>query len=298
MSVKTGGSEHITFKEYHFTMLNSTHFGKTKKLSIIIGLSTLIMAGLSACSLNSTYRTTSNSQLVIYLYDSPALYDAVTLNIKQIEAYRADNSPAWVTLADQAGNKSFNINLLALADDNPYPVGASGLTAGTYTKLRLTLNTGSTIQVNGKQYNLAIDTTTAQSGINLGINSTVNSQTNAAIVLDFDVSRSVHVNSSDSTFTFKPVVSVVDVATAGGITGSVSPQVAQPVVYLTNGIDTVASTYATIALGQFQFIAVPVGTYDLAVHPLAGNYKDTTLSNIQVTMGQVTQLSTINLSLK
>ncbi len=260
------------------------------------GIFVLVLAGLSACNLSSSYKnTTPGNQIAVLMHDTPGVYDALVLNVKKVEIHSTDNSAGWVTINKQA----FSVDVRSLVNGNYAVIGsANGLASGTYNQLRITLDTGNKISVDGTVHDLSIDTTTAQSGINVTINSQIDAQNNSTVMLDFDVSRSVAMNQSDSTYTLKPRVSASELTNTGAITGTINPLIAQPVIYAVNGADTVTSTYAALATGQFTFIALKAGTYDLIIHPLAGSYKDTTLTNVSVTSQKNNSLSPVTLSQK
>ena len=279
-------------------MLNLSRFWNSRNSLLKAGLIAFALAGLTACNLNSTYQnTTPGNQVRVYLHDAPGPYGAVVINVKKVEIHSTDNSADWLQLNSQA----FSIDLLSLSGGaSPLLIGgANNVPSGTYSKLRITLDSGNKIQVNSTVHDLSLDTTAVPGGvIDIPINSQVDANNNATLSVDFDVSRSVHMNPSDSTYTLKPVVSAIEALNTGSITGTISPLITQPVVYLVNGPDTLTSTYTALATGQFAFPTLPAGSYDLLIHPLVGNYKDTTLTNVSVTAQQNTNLPLVTLKQK
>jgi|GEM_PF-5892920 len=279
-------------------MLNLSRFWNSRNSLLKAGLIAFALAGLTACNLNSTYQnTTPGNQVRVYLHDAPGPYGAVVINVKKVEIHSTDNSADWLQLNSQA----FSIDLLSLSGGaSPLLIGgANNVPSGTYSKLRITLDSGNKIQVNSTVHDLSLDTTAVPGGvIDIPINSQVDANNNATLSVDFDVSRSVHMNPSDSTYTLKPVVSAIEALNTGSITGTISPLITQPVVYLVNGPDTLTSTYTALATGQFAFPTLPAGSYDLLIHPLVGNYKDTTLTNVSVTAQQDTNLPLVTLKQK
>lgn len=271
-------------------MINLSQYRKTLQPIVKVGLFFLLASGLAGCNLsNSTSTSNGGNQMTVLLYDAPAIYNSVTLNVLKVETKTStDNS--WTTLNSQP----FSVNLLGLSNGNYVVIGqANGLKSGTYNQIRLELGTGDQIAVSGKTYNLAVDTTFG-SNLDLSINSNVDSQTNSVVMLDFDVARSVSM-SKDSTFTLKPFVRANELSNTGAIQGQVSQALTMPVIYAINAGDTVTSTYAN-STGNFAFLGLPVGTYNLAIQPRAGSYKDTTLSNVQVQAANTLQLNQISLS--
>jgi len=254
------------------------------------GLLTLLLIGLASCNLNNTPTSTSSgNQMTVVLHDTPAIYNSVILNVKSVEVKSAGSSN-WTALNSQP----FSVDLLSLTNGYYVVIGQkSGLPDGTYDQLRLMLSSGNQVWINAKQYNLAADTT---SGVDIPINSQISTQNNSVVMLDFNVAQSVQM-AKDSTFNLNPVITADELSNTGNIQGLISQNVTQPVLYAINSGDTVSSTF-TDQSGNFEFFAIKAGTYQVTVQPRAGSYKDTTLTDIQVTAGNTTQLGLISLHTK
>lgn len=272
-------------------MLNLSRKWQSINSLLRLGLFSLLLFGLASCNLNSSSSVQSANQLTVVLHDAPAIYSSVILNVKSVEV-KGTSSSSWIPLNSQP----FSVDLLSLINGYYVIIGQkSNLPDGTYDQLRLTLGSGNQVWINSSHYNLAADTTSA---ITIPINSQINQQNNSAVVLDFDVARSVLLSKPDSTFSLKPVITANELSNTGNIQGSVYQTVSQPVIYAIDAGDTVSSTY-TDQLGNFEFFAIKAGTYQITVQPRAGSYKDTTLTGVQVTAGNpqggTVQLGSISL---
>lgn len=270
-------------------MINLSRYWQSVNSLFKLGLLTLLLTGLVSCNLNNTPTTNSGNQMTVVLHDTPAIYSSVILNVDSVEV-KSSGSSNWISL----NSNPFNVDLLSLTNGNNVIIGyQSGLADGTYDQLRLMLGSGNQVWTNSKQYNLVVDTT---SGIDIPINSQISAQNNSVVILDFNVAQSVQM-AKDSTFNLKPVITADEYSSTGNISGLVNQYMTQPVVYAINSGDTVSSTY-TDQLGNFEFFAIKAGTYQVTIQPRAGSYKDTTLTNVQVTAGSTTQLNSISLNTK
>jgi hypothetical protein len=81
----------------------------------------------------------------------------------------------------------------------------------------------------------------------------------------------------------------------GSITGRVLPVQAAALVTATSNADTVA-TYAD-ATGSFRLVGLPPTTYNVHIEATQGSYRDTTIANVDVLVGQTTSVGTIVLEL-
>lgn len=270
-------------------------------------LSLLILSGvLAGCNLNGSYKESSTGGVLsVIMHDSPGPYDAVILSVQKVEA-QAAGSNSWISLNSQA----FQVDLTQLINGQYVIIGQAKVDTTTYTKLRLVLGTGGKVQVDDTTSDLKI-ADDARSDITLDINAAVTGEQSALVAVDFDVSRSVIKSGSGSSavYTLNPVVSAKDLTETGAVSGTIQPATARAVIYAIAGADTVSSTYSVedpsifpagqqVQAGDFELLALDGGPYNLIIHPLLGNFKDTTLSNIRVVTQQKTQIGTITLDPK
>ena len=232
--------------------------------------------------------TTGKGELKIYMSDSPAGYDAVNIVVKEVAVH--NNAQGWVIVNDSV--RTFN--LLSLANGATVLLGDATLNAGHYTQIRLILDAGSNVVVNGVSYPLNIPSG-FQTGIKLNHEFTLQADYTYELMLDFDANRSINLL-DNGTYQMKPVIRVHPVAQTGAIGGVVVPVSARATVTATSSTDT-ASTLADTLSGQFKLIALPPAFY--MIHFAAWDtslFRDTALVNIQVNAGQTTNVGIVTLS--
>jgi hypothetical protein len=172
-------------------------------------------------------------------------------------------------------------------------LGDAMLDAGHYTQIRLILDEGSNVVVDGVTYPLRIPSG-FQTGIKLIHEFTLQADYTYELMLDFDANRSIN-QLGNGTYQMKPVIRVHAIATTGTIAGGVFPANTGATITATSPADT-ASTNADTLTGQFKIIALPPALY--MVHFAAwdtSTYKDTALVNVAVNTGQTTNVGIIEL---
>jgi hypothetical protein len=85
---------------------------------------------------------------------------------------------------------------------------------------------------------------------------------------------------------------VVVLTQAGAIVGQLQPATAAT-IYALMGADTISSALP-LSDGRFKLAALPVGTYKVGIDVVSG-YRDTTLNNVVVAVGDTTNVGTVNL---
>ena len=79
---------------------------------------------------------------------------------------------------------------------------------------------------------------------------------------------------------------------SGSIAGQVLPLDTQPTIWTIYATDTV-TTYTNLQ-GFFKLIALPQGIYDVNINPAdTMMYRDTVLTDVQVTANQETDIGTV-----
>lgn len=260
--------------------------------SVIVLIISFALAGMTGCSSNNN--SSSEGQMEVKLHDAPGMFGAVQLNIQKIEVKNSSStsSNSWVTIS----NQPMTINLLDLTNGNSKIIASSNVKSGTYTTLRLILGSNNKVEVNGSMMNLNLSSS-AQSGVDVNINTKVDAQNNATLLLDFDVARSITSNLMGS-FKLNPVVTATQQSNSGQISGQIKPVSAQAAIYVQSGADTVSSTYADTTSGSFKLIGISMGNYNVDIHSMNSAYSDTTISNVSVTANQQTKLGAVILPTK
>jgi len=254
-------------------------------LSLVIGIFLI-----STCSDSNN---AGEGRLRVSLTDSPALYEAVTINVQRVEIKSSSDSSnsGWANLMDTP----ITINLLSLVNGIDTVLGEIPLKAGKYEQIRLILGSGNTVTIDGIDHEL--DTPSAQqSGLKLKMNTEIEDGVTYSIVMDFDASKSIVKtgNPNNPKYILKPVIRLITEATSGSIGGFVNPISAASSVFAVSGEDTLG-TYANTLSGGFLIRGVMIGTHAVTILSKDAAYRDSTISNVTVQIGQKTDLGTVNL---
>ena len=171
-------------------------------------------------------------------------------------------------------------------------LGSGLVTDGTIRKIVITLGTNNSIVKDSVSYPLNLFNNQTTITIRLFGNEWDNfASGHYRLWLDFDCGRSI-VRLRDGAFYLSPVIKAFIIKESGAVKGIVKPNDAYPIISVYNATDT---AYAfPWRDGQFKVRGLDSGTYSVFVN--AGNgYKDTTISNVSVTIGKETDLGTITL---
>lgn len=237
----------------------------------------------------------------VRLTDAPARYDAVYIDVQKVkvhfdEAFEYSSGsdstmqkPGWITLSDSA----MKVNLLDLTNGVDTLLAQADLEPGHYSHLRLILGNDNEVMVNGKSNYLKVPSG-QHSGYKVKIQADIEAGKTYTVLVDFDASRSIHKAGRSGKYILKPVLRAVHLAeqTIGSISGVINPPAARPNVMAIMNMDT-TSTVADTTNGAFKLVGLEAGTYDVAIVPTNENFKDTTLSGIEVTAAMETKLDTV-----
>ncbi len=266
------------------------------RLKKILGGSILALLAVYVvgCSKSGT-SPAGTAKFQINMIDGPGTFSAVNIVIDSIQAHIAssDSTSGWVTLNSAAGT----YDLLQLVNGNSAMVANTSVPAGRYSQIRLFLGSGSNIVVAGASFPLVIPSG-LQSGLKLNVDASVQSGTTYSMTLDFNVNSSIVVtgNPLNGQYILKPVIRVIVGPSNGVIDGSVLPHSALPTITAFNSSDTVTTVADTS--GDFKVTHLSTGSYDVDIVPSDTTLNDTTLTNVNVTAGQTTNVGTIILSTK
>jgi hypothetical protein len=246
-----------------------------------------------ACSKNSTADAGGTASMKVYLVDGPAAYDRVYLDIQsvQVKATTDASENNWQTL--NIGRAGI-YNLLDFKNGIDTLLGSVTLPVGTISQLRVILGPNNSVVIGGVSYPLTTPSA-QQSGLKLAINATLVAGVDYKIWIDFDAARSI-VQTGSGSYILKPVIRTFTEATSGGIKGFALPTAAKGWVFaIQNTADTISSTPADASTGTFLLRGLPAASYKVSFHATAGSYRDTTLSNVTVINGTVTDVGAITL---
>jgi len=247
---------------------------------------------VGGCSDSTTPGDVPPGRLVLTMIDAPGDYDAVNVHVVRVEVHRGDEGDegdgGWMVVSED----TMLVDLLTLTDGQGVVLADTLLPAGHFTQVRLILGGGNTVVVGGLEHELEVP-----SGENTGLklNHPFDIEPDALYraTLDFDADRSVH-RTGNGRYVLEPVIRIVVDRISGGIEGTILPVEARAVVRAVAGADTVTA-WADTLTGVFGFPMLEQGAYDLAVEETAGAFRDTVVTGVTVTAGQVTDVGTIEL---
>ena len=256
-------------------------------ITLIVFLFSLVFF---SCTKDSVSPTSEMGEMKIYLVDSPAEYDAVNIVVNRVEVHKSDiggSDSGWVVINDQPTT----YNLLEFRNGVTAVLGDAELYAGHYTQMRLIIDQGSHVIVEGTTYGLEIPSGDT-SGFKFTHAFTIEENKVYELTVDFEVKRSVFLTGNNR-YTLQPTLRLVPNVISGTISGTVLPFDAQSIVWSMVDTDSVF-TYPD-ETGYFQLMALPEGQYDVNITPGNEAFNETTIPNIVVTREQNTDLGTINM---
>lgn len=270
----------------------------------------LMAATLALASCAKNTENASSAKLEVRMTDAPGNFQAVVLDVQQIEVHLKDEGDpsGWQTLAFTPQV----VNVLDYVNGKSALLVSTDFAPGDLKEIRLLLGPNSyVVGTDGQQY--ALKTPSGQtSGVKLKLDKvTLAAGSIYQLLLDFDVAKSVVErgnwkagNDKKERYLLKPVIRLVAQDLKGGLRGTVNPAAARPQVLAIRasitGPDTV-STFAD-ASGAFQLNALPAGTYQVQFFPTmtapTGQpaYKNVVRSGIAVPNDQVTDLGVTQLN--
>jgi len=273
-------------------------------------LLSLVAATLALASCAKNTENASSAKLEVRMTDAPGNFQAVVLDVQQIEVHLKDESDpsGWQTLAFTPQV----VNVLDYVNGKSALLVSTDFAPGDLKEIRLLLGPNSyVVGTDGQQY--ALKTPSGQtSGVKLKLDKvTLAAGSTYQLLLDFDVAKSVVErgnwkagNDKKERYLLKPVIRLVAQDLKGGLRGTVNPAAARPQVLAIRasitGPDTV-STFAD-ASGAFQLNALPAGTYQVQFFPTmtapTGQpaYKNVVRPGIAVPNDKVTDLGVTQLN--
>lgn len=263
------------------------------KKGIFYGLATAVLAAtmiFTACNKKDNTNTpTDKSQTAnvsFYLTDDPANYDAVYIDIRQVEVTMEGHAAVALTPI-----RPGIYNLLDFRNGLDTLLLRADLPPGKIGQVRLILGNSNSVVINGQTHPL--NTPSAQeSGLKLNLQQEFAAGGAYVVWIDFDAGKSI-VKTGNDKYILKPVIRAYSSQTDGRIKGYVLPPAALATVYASNGSDTYAAIPAPD--GYYMFTGLPAGTYTVTYDAAALLYLDVTINNVSVAYGQTTNLGTTTL---
>ncbi len=265
--------------------MNNFKFFKVLTLAI----STLFFLGCTDNDTNTSGPGTAN--ISVKLMDEPGDYDNVFVEVVDVMVkYESDDTEnGWISLeAINTGTYDLleltgGVDVL-LADDYEIP-------AGELKQLRVILGENNTIVVDGETFELKTPSA-QQSGLKIHVSQMLEPNISYTFLLDLDVDESIIMAGNSGNIILKPVIRATVEAFTGSISGNVSPIEVLSEISATNGIDTISSF--TDENGNFLLVGLEEGTYTVTITPdLASGLTSQTLENVEVIVGEITELGAI-----
>ncbi len=256
---------------------------------LIIGV---ISGFLTSCNSNSD----QTARVIVTLIDSPGDYDAVNIDIigLEVHANQGEQQNGWISL----NTNTAVYDLLQLTNGNEALLADTELPTGKISQLRLVLGDNNTLVTEGNIHILTVPSG-QESGLKLLINQTLEEGITYTFKLDFDAARSVVKAGTSGKFNLKPVIKVITEATSGAVRGSVLPKTENVAIYAMQGMDTIGTSYAIENIADFIISGLDAGIYDIVFDPgETSELNSFTVEGIEVIIGEVTQMDTIELQLK
>lgn len=276
----------------------------------VIGLSLL----LTACKKeNSSSNSPQAKKLSVYLTDDPCQFDSVLIDIRYVEVkidtntahmnddhygdadddhdddhHHHDQFGQWDTLTIQSGV----YNIMNLRNGVDTLLGTANIPAGSIRKIRLTLGDSNSVVVNGASHPLSLF-----NGANNYVYVKLHredaddvSANQSSLWLDFNVCQSIR--QINGQYFLKPVLKPFGMNHFGRIEGKVLPSEAHAFVQAYNATDSASAMPERD--GDYKISGLHEGSYSITFKGSNG-YSDTTINDVQVSMGRETHIPTITL---
>ncbi|MCB2206427.1 DUF4382 domain-containing protein [bacterium] len=259
-----------------------------KSTRILLALLLAVTLGFTACSDDDDgNQPATKATIAVSLTDAPAEYDEVNITFSEVAV---SMNGGWVVLS---GNP-VTINLLEWNNGNSIELGRADVDPGKVTQIRLMV-TDAEVVVDGVTHTVTIPSA-EQTGLKLITNFDLVAGSTYEFVIDFDAHASIVTTGNPqhpNGYKLKPTLRVVEMATTGSISGTVSnPESAPLAVASQNGVE-VTSTPVDITTGEFRIAYLPPGEYDITITDTMDNTYSQT--GITVTAGADNAIGTVTL---
>ncbi len=260
--------------------MNSKNFS-----ALVLGIASAMMLFTACNKKDNTVIDNSSQKAAVnfHLTDDPANYDAVYIDIQQVEV-TMEGSAAVTLTPVRAGV----YNLLDFRNGLDTLLLRTELPPGKISQVRLILGSNNSVVADGQTH--ALNTPSAQeSGLKLNLKQEFIAGGSYDVWIDFDAGKSIN-ETGNGKFQLKPVIRAYSSLTDGRIKGYVQPADANVTVYASNGVETYAAIPADD--GFYMFTGLEEGNYEVTYDAAVALYIDVTLNNIAVGYGQTTNLGT------
>ena len=237
------------------------------------------------------------ARLKITLVDNPGNYTAVNVDIQGVRVHASaqagEEDGGWI---DFEGSDVGVVNLLDYTGGTELTLVDTEFPTGMISQVRLLLGDDNSVEFDDVELPLPLKTPSGQqSGLKLQVHQNLEGGITYNVKLDFEAGRSV-VHTGNDQYILNPVIKVITKATKGAIKGIVTPAELNVLVNVMDGDAVIASSYAPENASGFLVPGVPEGEYTLTFDPGDGSgYEVSTLENVSVSIGEVTDIGSVEL---
>lgn len=272
------------------SILNKTDM-KKMKFVVLTTFAIVTAFMLTSCDKNNDNdNKTGKATVQLMLTDAPALYDAVNIDVQEVQLH--NETDGWVTVPlDNPGV----YNLLEFSNGLDVLLGTVEMPDGILSQVRLVLGSENSIVVDGETFPLTIPSGST-SGLKFNVHQVLQGGYTYRFWIDFDAARSIH-QTGNGAYMLKPVVRMYSEPSSGSIEGFVFPGDALPLVKVTNLVDTLMAI--PDSLGYFKISGISAGTYLVEFTSQLDTlpYAPQTIVDVPVVNGETTSLDPITLIL-
>ncbi|MFC1564641.1 DUF4382 domain-containing protein [candidate division KSB1 bacterium] len=255
---------------------------RTKFLTLII-----ITAFAISCSDSSTSPGSTDLQgtLTMSVTDSYVDIESLIIQIGEIAIHKDSE---WIVM----DSVDHTIDLLDYNNGDVFELFSENLESGHYNQVRLMIDTAE-ITYQGSVYDLTIPGSW-NTGLKLVNAFDISEGTETSLILDFDVSKLVHITNQHNSLTFvmKPTIRILEETETGRIRGEITNLDTTATAYAISGSDTVAVSPVKPS-GIFVLAFLPAGDYSVHVEDVNGLIYDN--SSVAVVNRQTTDLGQIEI---
>ena len=249
-----------------------------------------VMLSVPAC--NDSEEIVQSSRLVLSLVDSPADYEAVNIDIREISLKTSGmkENNGWIKLE---GFEPGVYNILEFTGGHELKLADMEFPAGKITQLQLKIGSDNSLIIRDYTSNL-LNSNNSSSGILLNVDIDIQPGVNHYYKLDFDASRSVVALGKTGQMILKPVLRLFSDDETGSVTGKVLPASENVLINVIEGSKIVASSYATKNVSAFLIPGIDEGIYRISL-VMNNDSEQIFFENIEVVNGKVKDLGIISL---
>lgn len=253
----------------------------------------LLATALFACQKQaSNGNSNGSSRVTVYLTDDQSLvFDKIWLDLQKLEIKVEDDGVdslgGWFTLNIRPG--LYDILKFRNGIDTLFASGAIPANR-KLQKLRLTLGVNNSVVKNNTTYPLTLHNNKPEVIAKLeDANVEFTQPDQFRFWIDFDAGRSI--KERNGRYELDSRIRIFTKNRSGRLEGKVLPGEAQAVVLAINGADTASARPEDS--GEFKFVGLQPGTYQVLFDATANGYRDTLLTNIRIAGAEDTKLGTM-----